>query len=157
MTPADLFACLCERGVTLTPTADGAVRVKAPVGVLTPELVEDMRACKAALWVFARPAQSPVKAIPRTWVTGSVPPNGSALVGAPLPEATIHDTPTPPRTALGAPCTTKGCKPVATSPSGRPLSRYYRPTGQCSACYERLVAKERKQSTRGAARRRKKP
>jgi hypothetical protein len=144
MTPADLYTQLCAMGVTLTATPDGGVHVRAPVGVLTPVLKAAMQACKPALWLLAQPPQqgayAPFPAF-RVWVTGNVPPNGVAMTSVPLPTPVMHDTPSPARTGIGMPCSTKGCPPSAQYPSGRPASRRYQPTGLCVACLERLMKK----------------
>ncbi len=49
MTAMDLLPQLHERGVILTPYPDGTVRCRAPKGVLTPALRDDLRQHKAAL------------------------------------------------------------------------------------------------------------
>ena len=49
MTTLDLLQQLHARGVILTPWPDGTVRCRAPKGVLTPALREDLRQHKAAL------------------------------------------------------------------------------------------------------------
>jgi hypothetical protein len=49
MTPLDFFHELHALGVVLTPYPDGTLRYKAPKGVLTPELLIEMRQHKEGL------------------------------------------------------------------------------------------------------------
>jgi hypothetical protein len=152
MTARELFYFLLNAGALLTTAPEGKLTRRAPKGVLTPTLVDEMRTHKAALFVLMAASEAPTvvlretlpsNAAPdapsyRTWVTGSVPNTATAALAAPLPPPRYHDTPSPPKTYVGAPCNVKKCSPNATYPSGRAASLQYRPSGLCVACYGRL-------------------
>ena len=76
MTALDLLQQLHKRGVILTPSPDGTVCCRAPKGVLTPELLHEMRQHKAALLALlaqSTPAhESPTPAL-RTQTTCPAP------------------------------------------------------------------------------------
>jgi hypothetical protein len=142
MTPADLFQQLLDLCVELTLLPDGGVRVKAPTGALTQDMLDAMRACKPALAVLVRPAHATPQAPLRQWVTSGWPDTATTPMGKALDAPKYHDVPQEPRTSLGWACPVKRCKPTGYSPSGRPLSLYYRPSGLCVACFARLPARK---------------
>jgi hypothetical protein len=151
VTAAEIYAHASTLGVRITLAEDGTVRCKAQQGLLTPELVQALRAMKeelrAYLQAWAQPPEAAQAVIPRgdapnpfagrswrTWVTGNIPATG-LLVTAVLQEPKYRDVPTPPKTFLGLACSTKPCKQYQeTLPSGRVVSRRFAPTTQCIHC-----------------------
>jgi hypothetical protein len=144
---SELLRSLDVLSVVLSPLPDGRLHYRAKKGAITLVLQGLVKTCRAPLWhllTTGEDTELPKKvtlpptdySIYRTWQTGKVPAVPYPM--GPLPEPKYHDTPSPPRTSKGPPCTKKQCKPTTTFSDGRPASLYFRPSGLCVACWERL-------------------
>ena len=150
MTALDVMCYLEKLKVRLTLTPELVLRYKAPRGVMTHVLLGTLKTCKEPLvqllltgedTPLPRGISLPATDYSRflTWQTGKVPASAQLMAG-PLPAPVYHDTPSPPETVQGPPCSTKCCQPTTAVSNGRPASLYYKRTGLCVACYARIKA-----------------
>ena len=148
MTALDVMCYLERRKVRLTLTPELQLRYRAPRGVMTRVLRGAITACKEPLiHLLTTGEDHPLPkgvSLPETdysrfltWQTGTVPASAQLMAG-PLPAPAYHDGPSPVETVKGLPCPTKCCPPTTTFRSGQPASLYYKRTGLCVACYERV-------------------
>ena len=148
MTALDVLAYLEKARIRLTLTTEWTLHYRAPRGVMTRVLKGTITSCQDQIIHLLRTGED--GELPKgvslpetdyrrflTWQTGKVPASAQMMAG-PLPEPTYHDVPSPPETVKGPPCPTQCCKPTTTCASGAPASLYYKHTGLCVACYERV-------------------
>lgn len=83
MTPAELIHVLRAHGVNLT-VVDGAIRYRAPAGVMTPDVIAAMRTAKSQIIALLSPTPAPVVVAPavKPQVPTVMPGQGSYLGGS---------------------------------------------------------------------------